>query len=180
MKKNLLSRLLSIGLITLMATSTLESCLSEGAEKQPDTEHISENQKLPPFQVVMNDETTFRTDSLDGKSCVIVFFSTACADCRSLLPVIDVFFREHVQQHDMHLVCIAREQGRAAIEPFWRENGLVLPFAPQEDRRVYNLFATSGVPRIYMADSTGTVRTIFRDTNPPTLQQLIAHCPACQ
>lgn len=180
MKQALFWHTFSLVLVALAMSVTMESCLGEGAEQKGVIEPITENDQLPPFRVLLNDETTFQSDSLDGKCCVIVFFTTTCADCRNLLPVIGVFYSEHVRKHDMHLVCIAREQGRAAIESFWRDNQLSLPFAPQEDRRIYNLFATSGVPRIYMADSTGTVRTIFRDTNPPTLQQLIAHCPACQ
>lgn len=177
---SLFVRKFSIYVLALCGLFSVESCLSEGGGTDAKTDLISENQKLPPFEVTLNDETTFRSDSLGGRCAMIVFFTTACEDCRKVLPVVEVFYREHALLHDMHVVCIAREQNRATVSRYWRDNQLELPFSPQDDRRIYNLFATQGVPRIYMADSTGIVRTIFRDTNPPTLQQLIARCPACQ
>ena len=59
------------------------------------------------------------------------------------------------------------------IETYWRDNHLTLPYSAQTDRRVYSLFASSGVPRIYTVDSRLTVTAVFDDSSIPTLEQLV-------
>ena len=42
-----------------------------------------------------------------------------------------------------------------------------MPYAARPDREIYNLFATSVVPRIYISDAAGIVRYIMTDSPNP-------------
>ena len=48
-------------------------------------------------------------------------------------------------------ICIAREEGEADIVAYWEANHLTLPVSPQPDRRIYSLFASVGIPRVFYA-----------------------------
>ena len=63
---------------------------------------------------------------------------------------------------------ISREDGEASVAAYWEEHGLTMPYSAQEGRTVYELFAYRRVPRIYVSDSTGTIRHIFTDDPIPT------------
>lgn len=54
-----------------------------------------------------------------------------------------------------------------------------MPYSAQTDRSVYALFATAGIPRVYVSDNNGIVRAIYvekvnSDTLCQTLDGLIA------
>ena len=38
-----------------------------------------------------------------------------------------------------------------------------MPYSAQSDRKVYNLFAQTRIPRVYLIDKDGIIRYIFTD-----------------
>ena len=140
-----LCRWLLVALVGLCAAG----CINDD-EPEPAS-LVAVGDRLPDFSVVMSDGSTLTTDMLRGSESMIVFFTTTCADCRRELPCINAYALAHPE---VRVVCIARSQAEADIAAFWAAEGLTLPYSPQPDARVYNLFATAGVPRIYCADAS--------------------------
>lgn len=131
---------------------------------EPEPRSIVEvGDQLPEFSVVMNDGATVTTASLRGAPSMIVFFTTTCDDCRRELPRINAYAASHPE---VRVVCIARNQTAAEAEAFWQAENLSLPYSPQPDAAVYNLFATAGVPRVYCADSELRVTAIYVEDFP--------------
>ena len=91
---------------------------------------------------------------------LIVFFNTSCSDCRKELPVIQRFYDENPKYP---VVCISREENEMSVSKYWESEGLTLPFSPQADRTVYNMFALTLIPRIYVIDKAANVAAIFTD-----------------
>lgn len=135
----------------------LASCIREG---RPGGD-IAPGDRLPDFVVEMNDGSLVSTASLEGSVSLIMFFNTGCPDCREELPAVQRIYDEFGSC--VRIVCISREEGRAGIEAYWRENGLTLPYSAQEDREVYELFAGSGVPRVYVSSPDLVVRKVYDD-----------------
>ncbi len=150
-------RLMKKFLAAISAAMLLVSCIREG---RPGSE-IAPGDRLPDFVVEMNDGSLVSTASLEGSVSLIVFFNTGCPDCREELPVIQRIYDDFGAE--VRTVCISREQGSAGIEAYWRENGLTLPYSAQEDRAVYELFAGSGVPRVYVSSPDLVVRKVYDD-----------------
>lgn len=121
---------------------------------------------VPVFSVTMNDGSVVTTESLRGHRSLIVFFNTGCADCRRELPVIQKVYEK--AQADARIVCIAREENEAPIAAFWKSVGLTMPYSAQADRKVYSLFASSIIPRIYVVDENLTIMDAFSDRGMPT------------
>ena len=142
-------------------------CIRDGAVGS----NVKVGDKLPEFEVVMNDGTLVTDASLMGNVSLVVFFHTSCPDCQQALPRVQEIYDEYMQE-GVCFTLIGRECGKDEIEAYWSENGLNMPYSAQDDRNVYNLFASSRIPRIYISDENGTVRYIFTDDPVATLEDL--------
>ena len=117
----------------------------------------------------MNDGSTIRTSDLLGGVSVVVLFSVDCGDCRMELPEVQRLWN---QQLGVPIVLIARENTEEVIRSFWQQAQLTMSYSPQSDRKVYSLFASSRIPRIYISDAQGVIRFSHADDAMPTAEQL--------
>ncbi|MBD5341056.1 MAG: TlpA family protein disulfide reductase [Bacteroides sp.] len=137
--------------VLLLVVMGLTACVTE--EDEP-VWSLQVGEHLPEFSIVMNDGRTVTTQSLAGKRSVIVFFTTTCSDCRRELPRYQEWYNQIISSgDDVNFICISREEGADAVSTYWKEHDFTMPYSPQSDRAVYNLFASSGVPRVYEANA---------------------------
>lgn len=158
--------------ILLSIFGLLASCINEAEERTPSTPEVEVGDRLPAFRVTMNDGSRLDNESLRGKASVIVFFSTECTDCQQELPVLNRFYLAHAGDSLFRMACISRAQGEAPILSYWRSHDLSLPFSAQPDRAVFDLFAHSRIPHIYISDASCTVRYIHDDRDMPSQETL--------
>lgn len=148
----------------LLATlPLLTSCITE--EDIESYSHVNAGDRLPEFSLVLNTGKTITTDSLRGKVSMLVFFNTNCNDCRVELPVVNAVASGFGDE--INVVCISREEGEQEVSSYWQENSLTLPYSSQNDNSIYKMFATSGIPRIYIADKNLIVTYTFDDDPMP-------------
>jgi peroxiredoxin len=126
---------------------------------------------LPNFTVTMNDGRVVTSDSLRNTASVVMFFHTTCPDCQQALPRVQRLY-DKFSSEGVSFVLISREEEAASIAAFWKANGLTLPYSPQSDRRVYELFAHRRVPCIYVSDRQGVVRYVFTDNPLPAFEEM--------
>lgn len=140
----------------------LLGCTIDKHEDQPDPDEsnlIRVGDRLPSFSVdviTANGSGEFSTSHLTGPT-VIVLFHTSCSDCQRELPVLNDYYLSHRDDPGFQMVAIAREEGRESIESFWQSHQLSIPYSPQPDRRIFSLFATQTIPRVYICSSEGIV-----------------------
>lgn len=156
--------------MTLMLPAALCSCNDDDEPEDPALVHVGDS--LPDFSVRLMDGSWLRRDSLVGRRSVVVLFNTGCGDCRRELPVVDSLYVNHRHEADVRFVAIARAEEAESIWAFWDEKELTIPFSAQADRTVYNLFAKSVVPRLYLSGTDGIVRFAHDDQQMPDLAQL--------
>ena len=157
-------------LLILFVLAVFHSCISDDSDKESQGANLVVGDSLPVFQVTMNDGSTIRTSDLLGDVSVVVFFSVDCGDCRVELPEVQ---RLWDRQMGVPIVLIARENSAEAIEAFWQQAQLTMPYSPQSDREVYSLFASSRIPRIYICDAQGIIRFSHTDNAMPTAEQMV-------
>ena len=127
------------------------------------TERVNVGDRVPSFTVdVVNDgvHSTFSTAQLTGET-VIVFFNTTCPDCQRDLPKLNQYYLKHKADEGFQMVAISRAEGEEDVAAYWKDNGLQIPYSAQNDRRIYELFASSIIPRIYFVSAQGVVTRIF-------------------
>ena len=131
------------------------SCIKD----DPDPEfELKVGDMIPEFTVTMSDGTTMTSDRLSEGPAIIMFFNTGCPDCQNTLPSVQKIYGEY--KDHVSLALISREQSE-------EEKGYTMPFSAQPDRKIYNLFATSRVPRVYICND-GKIVNFYTDD--PILQ----------
>ena len=126
-------------------------------------ERVKVGDRVPAFTVdvvVDGEMKTFSTSQLTGET-VIIFFHTSCADCRRELPRLNDYYLQHRDEPGFQMVAISRAEGAETIASFWMEQGLQMPYSAQEDRHIYDLFASSVIPRVYFVSAQGIVTRVL-------------------
>jgi hypothetical protein len=59
------------------------------------------------------------------------------------------------------MVAISRAEGEQSVADFWSANNLQIPYSAQEDRKIYDLFASSVIPRVYFVSSSGIITKVL-------------------
>lgn len=132
---------------------------------------IKTGDALPKFEVIMNDGSVITDTSLKGNISVLMFFHTSCPDCRLALPRVQEIYDEYSLK-GVKTVLISREEAADDINAYWTSNGLNMPYSAQNNRDVYELFASSRIPRVYISDENGIVRYIYTDDPVPSYDDL--------
>ena len=127
--------------------------------------------RLPDFEVVMNDGSVVDDDILSEGVSVVMFFHTSCPDCQQALPRMQQIYDEYISK-GVYFAFISREESAVDIESYFNEKGLKLPYSAQNDRKVYEQFAQTRIPRIYICEKGGIIRYIFTDDPVPSYDQL--------
>ena len=170
--------------VVLLSLLSLVSCIDDKPEEGANLQ-VGDN--IPAFSVVLTDGTIVSNLTLSGMPALIVFFNTGCADCRHELPVVEQFYQYLQKQNDTgsqlkpaenklaetcNVVCISREQSEEDVAAYWYANGFTMPYSAQPDRRIYELFAQSRIPRVYAVNEKGIIIAMWDDTDMPTLEDL--------
>ena len=158
--------------ITLILTILCAFLCSSGCIKDKvEGVELKVGDKLPDFSVVMNDGSRVTDESLKGSVSCVMFFHTSCPDCQRTLPVVQQVYDEYAQ-NGVLFILISREQTSRSVRAFWAQEKLSMPFSAQSDRTVYNKFAQSRIPRVYLCDKDGIIRYIYTDDPTPTYENL--------
>ena len=147
--------MLLLGLL-MMGCSSIE-------DQEEVTERVNVGDRVPSFTIdVVSDgiHSTFSTAQLTGET-VIVFFNTTCPDCQRDLPKLNQYYLKHKIEKGIQMVAISREEGETSVAAYWKDNGLQIPYSAQNDRHIYELFASSIIPRIYFVSAKGIVTRVF-------------------
>ena len=155
-------------IFAVMAVLTvLSGCIKE---KQTGAD-LKVGDRLPDFEVVMDDGTVVTDDILSETVSVVMFFHTSCPDCRQVLPQMQKVYDEYASA-DIRIVLISREDPKESVESFWRENGLKIPYSAQNDRKIYEKFAATRIPRVYVNEKGGIIRYVFTDDPNPSYDEI--------
>ena len=133
--------------------------------------------KIPQFSVKMSDKSTFSSQLLSGHRAIVVFFYSGCGDCHRYLPTLNRFYEglradPEGEFRDVRLICISRADHAERIAQYWADALFSLPYAPETDRRVYDLFGAHRVPTTYVFDAQGVCVATYGDSNAPDESEL--------
>ena len=147
--------------VSLVVLLSAVSCIMD----KPAGADLAVGDLIPDFTVTMNDGTEVTGASLCEGVSVIMFFTTVCPDCRETLPQMQKIYDEYVSQ-GVRFALVSREDGSESVAQYWSQQGFSMPYSAQDDRRVYELFARTLVPRVYICRN-GVIKTIFTDDPNP-------------
>jgi peroxiredoxin len=157
--------LLSLSAAVLLATA----CVRE----ENDGPKIGVGDPVPAFKCETIDGDEFDSRDFRGKPTVLIFFNTDCRDCKDELPEIQ-HFREACEGDVARLMLVGRDETRERILSYWKEKALTLPACAGNGRVEYNLFAHSGIPRIFIYDKDGVVQLTYGPEDRPAANEILS------
>lgn len=164
--------------LRILATAILSfllfaSCILEDINS-PDSDtptfSLQPGDSLPHFSIEMDSGTTISTDALRGRQTFLLLFSTSCPDCRGYLPVIQRF---HELRPEAVILAISREESAESLIDYWGRHDLTIPYSVQTSREIYNLFASSGIPRLYISGPDLTITHAYSPEKLPDCSTLL-------
>lgn len=137
----------------------LTSCIKDGSETPNEViNHVDVGDAVPGFTVSDSEGNTFNSDAFTGKRSLLVLFETTCGDCRKVLPLInDDVWGAIKDNQDYRLVTISRGEEAAVVDAYWKDNNYTMPKYLDPGRAVFNKFANSTIPRIYIINEKGII-----------------------
>ncbi len=151
----------------LMAVVVVSGCVSE--DPGEGAAIIGVGDPCPVFELEMADGSVVATSDFSGRRVMLVFFNTACEDCRRELPVIQRVAESLAGETEAGLpriICVSRNEPEASVAKYWRANGLTLPYSASGDDRVYRLFADAVIPRVYIIGEDLKIEAAYAETLP--------------
>ena len=145
----------------------MASCINDAPKVRED---LKVGDMIPDFLVEMNDGSSVSSTQLCDGVSVIMFFHTTCPDCARTLPEVQKLYDSY-QLVGCKFVLISREETGDSIGIYWTEKDLTMPYSAQATRSVYELFASSRIPRVYICVN-GVIKAIYTDSPTPTYEEM--------
>lgn len=151
----------------------LLAAISCESVKTTDAEKIKTGMSLPEFRAVDTDGMNYTRSKLyaTGTSSLIILFDTQCGDCIRQMPEVQKAFENRTG--GTVFIGIARGADENEVLKFKEEFGITFPLCADPGKKVYNQFAESIVPRIYISDKRTTVRFVHTDESVASTEMLL-------
>lgn len=140
-----------VGLLFLFSV-LLFACIGSNETTEESLNYVVTGDVIPDFTIIEEGVKTLSSDDFEGKRSIIFFFNTGCSDCAREFPAVEKAWKILQDDSDFMLATIARGQKKADTDKYWTEKGFTMPKYHDTDKKIFNLFANSYVPRIYILD----------------------------
>lgn len=158
-------------LIVLLA---LCACVDEAGDNG-DGSRIKVGGAVPPF-AISGPYGEIGSGDLAGRRTMMIFFASYCSDCRHTMGRIEQVW-EYFEGDDNYLIApISRQDGdetSQSVAEYWAGAGFAMPYYLDAGRELYDQFASTTVPRIYIIDRQGRVEWMAVGEPEQSAQQLI-------
>ncbi|MCM1070405.1 MAG: TlpA family protein disulfide reductase [[Clostridium] fimetarium] len=156
-------------LLWLFLAALLAGCVNDDSASEPA---LGVGDSCPRFELVLSDGTRVSSGDFAGRRVMLVFFNTGCEDCRRELPEIQCVADRLEADGSAsvggvpEVICVSRGEGAESVAAYWESNGLTLPYSASGDDRVYRLFASSLIPRVYIIGADSRIEASFAERLP--------------
>lgn len=149
------------------------SCVTEEGSNSGIQNHIQPGDTIPHFTAWNPDGDSWNSAALTGKRGVIVLFTIGCPDCTRELPKIEAVWQEFNSEPDFILATFSRNDSGKEAKEYWEKQSFNMPWYADPEKKIFNLFANSYVPRIYLTNTKGRVTWMAIENFNLTAKELI-------
>lgn len=142
-------------IISLVVAVVAVACVSENLPSKEESSKVYEGDMAPKFSTTLLDGSQVSLDDYRGAPLLLIMFDCGCPDCKNLLDDLHSAISEG--EKVPQILAIGRDSDSALIEQYRADNGYTVPMAPDPDRAVYGLYASTYVPRAYLLDDSGRI-----------------------
>lgn len=139
----------------ILPVSIFYSCIKDDENIKTEN-YILTGDNIPVFEITDNENNLKSPGDFLGKKTLLVFFTTTCPDCRRDMPFAE-YAHLQLETQGLNVITIGRGETRQTVNDYWSELDLSMPYFPDTNRTVFELFANQTIPRIYFIDEKGIV-----------------------
>lgn len=142
----------------LMATMLMHGCgaITEELPTYEETSIVHIGDQAPDITATTLHGEEFTLSEYRGEVVLLVLFSHTCPDCKALLDDV-MLYKSDIDDMGARVMAIAREGNRDDIEEYMIKNGYLFDVVVDNNREIYNTYATMYVPRTYLINNEGIV-----------------------
>lgn len=109
----------------------------------------------PTFVTELVDGRSVALEEYRGKDMLLILFSHTCPDCKRLLDDLQVAIVRG--EATLPILAIGRDGTVEELLNYRATNGYTIDMAPDANRAIFNLYATTYVPRAYRINAEGRI-----------------------
>ncbi|MBR2628614.1 MAG: TlpA family protein disulfide reductase [Alistipes sp.] len=161
-------------IIVAIAAFTFTGCNELVIEDLPTYEEsslVNEGDNAPLFSATLLDGTAVSLADYRGEYMMLILFSHTCPDCKMLLDDLQGHIDAEVQLPA--ILAIGRDATSEELLLYRSKHGYSIPMTSDASRSIFNLYATTYVPRVYLIDSGGYIVKMFIEYESHYLDELI-------
>lgn len=146
-------------LLSTICILIVAGCATTRAPSSADTSTLAAKPKYETYIQVGQVMPLQTVTTIDGKSIdltnpeerkLVILFATWCSDSQRAMNALHE--SDILNQEDLQIVAIARENTVEEIEKFRQERNITIDLVADVDRSIYKQFASAGIPRFIMVD----------------------------
>lgn len=150
-------------IIVAIAAFTFTGCNDLVIEDLPTYEEsslVNEGDNAPLFSATLLDGTAVSLADYRGEYMMLILFSHTCPDCKTLLDDL------HSGGMAMTVLAVGRDATTTQLQEYCSKNGYTVDMIADNNRAIFNLYATTYVPRVYIIDPQGVIEKMYIESYP--------------
>lgn len=150
-------------IIVAIAAFTFTGCNELVIEDLPTYEEsslVNEGDNAPLFSATLLDGTAVSLADYRGEYMMLILFSHTCPDCKTLLDDL------HSGDMAMTVLAVGRDATTTQLQEYCSKNGYTVDMIADNNRAIFNLYATTYVPRVYIIDPQGVIEKMYIESYP--------------
>ncbi|MDR2414009.1 MAG: TlpA family protein disulfide reductase [Odoribacteraceae bacterium] len=157
--------------LMLFLACALSCVKSNEGDAYEKSSRVKVGDEIPEF-TASDGTTTLSKSDLAGKKTLLVLFASTCGDCREALPVIEAAWTLLKDHPGAVVAAISRGETAGVVREYWEEARFTMPYYLDEDRAIFNKFASAYTPRVYLIDARQRVIEMYVESLPFTGEEL--------
>lgn len=121
-----------------------------------ETSIVEVGDVAPDFSATLLNGDVVTLSTMRDEVVLLIFFSHTCPDCKALFNDLNASYEEFTDM-GVRTIAIARDGDVEEVAQYVEDNSYKFDVAVDNNRKIYNLFATMYVPRAYLINQQGVV-----------------------
>lgn len=162
-----------VGVVGVVLLVGCDSPILEEMPTHEESSIVKDGDLAPLFVAELIDGGEVSLEEYRGAPMMLILFSHTCPDCKALLDDVQRLYDDNVAMPA--LLAVGRDATAEELHRYRLENGYEFSMASDSKREIFNLYATTYVPRLYVIDPSGVVVAYRVEYKPHYLAELLEH-----